>query len=141
MRKAVVWVPIVVVVAGCGAPERPSQADLDTRAGHLGVGTDLVYVLEADGPPNGAGPALGGGYQAAYQVGTVTARLTVQHRTLTAPQCPLLPIPGATGLVRCVRAGTGFYRVAPDAHEYALNRDGYLLRVSAPRTVPRDRLR
>jgi hypothetical protein len=135
--------PAGTVAPGRGEAAEPRAAhDLTARAARLGAAQDLIFVIDKDGVVRTASSSLPeGGYQAAYTDAGAALTLIVERRDLTADQCPALPIPSATGRVTCVPTITGFYRRSGDRQEVVLSRDGYIVRLSAPRSVARDRLR
>ncbi|GAA3231744.1 hypothetical protein [Actinocorallia longicatena] len=157
MRTTLPGLLLLSALAGCGglgtpagtvAPSRghvtepPAALELSTRMARLGAAEDLIYLIDLEGVTRTAQTSLPeGGYQAVYTEGGIAFTLTVERRDLTADECPSLPIPDAGGPVRCVPTTTGFYRRGGGRHEIVLSRDGFIVRLGGPRTVPRTRLR
>ncbi len=138
VRRGVVVAVVGLALVGCGQDaSAPPPAELAARARQAGVPIELVYVTAADGytlAAGGVGPYGEAGYQAIYAArdgGNLA--LTVERRTLDAASCPVLPIPAAEPAgapVTCTADGDGWARSSGDRREYALVRDGLLIRVS-----------
>ncbi|SEG52210.1 hypothetical protein SAMN04489712_10614 [Thermomonospora echinospora] len=140
-----VFVPVLGGLSGCGdeaAPETapsgaPSAAEFDGRAERLGVAVEIIYVIDLKGYHRATG-AMGvygnDGFQDIYVSDKGDdVRLTVERRTLTAANCPALPIPAAQtpgGSVQCTPDGDGWRRTSGDRQEYAVVDGGHLVRVS-----------
>lgn len=145
VRRGVVVAVVGLALVGCGqetaapspSPSPPSAAELAARARQAGVPLELVHVTAADGytlAAGGVGPYGEAGYQGIYADGDGdNLALTVERRTLDAATCPALPVPAAEppgAPVRCTADGDGWARESGDRREYALVRDGLLVRVS-----------
>lgn len=125
----------------------PDRTELNARAAALGFPSDLVYVTDSPGltlARQSAGAFGEDGFASAYRARETGARITllVSRGTMTARDCPERPVGrGTGGDVTCERDGEGWFRTAGGEQEYALPRDGRLIRVSgASGTVPRDLL-
>lgn len=131
------------LLAGCGADKgdgtagAAGSADLDAAAQAWGVAPELVHVTEVSGFTvwqESVGVYGDDEFAAAYRSEKGAARfgLFVDRRTLTAENCPGQPlVEGATERVTCERDGDAWYRRAGGHHEYAIPRDGVVIRLSA----------
>ncbi len=134
-RAAVLLVLASGLAAGCGEETAaPPTAEHSARAQRLGVPVELIYVIDLEGYRRATG-AMGAygdaGFQDIYLYGESDVRLTVERRTITAADCPSLPVPAASGAaVRCGRDGEGWRRSSGNRLEYALARGELLVRVS-----------
>ncbi|MEU9882810.1 hypothetical protein [Streptomyces phaeochromogenes] len=110
-------------------------AELASRAGALGIAPELVYVTEAPGfavAQQSVGVFGGDGFHAAYfsQKTHAQFELFVDRGTLTAENCPKTQVgQGSAESVACERDGDAWYRKAGGRHEYALPRDGHVIRL------------
>ncbi|MBT0769040.1 hypothetical protein KIH74_08885 [Kineosporia sp. J2-2] len=137
-RTALLGVGVVLLtLAGCGESAAAATDEQRERALAAGFDVDQVYVLELDAyhlAAGGNGVYGDSGYQAVYASAQGDdLRLTVERAGLDDDTCPALPVPGAEGVgvtVECTRDDDGWRRVADDREEYALVRDGLLVRVS-----------
>ncbi|MEV2195869.1 hypothetical protein AB0I02_33585 [Streptomyces phaeochromogenes] len=118
---------------GTGSSADP--AELAARAGALGIAPELVYVTEAPGfavTEQSVGVFGGDGFHAAYfsQKTHAQLELFVDRGTLTAENCPKTQVgQGAGESVACERDGDAWYRKAGGQHEYAVPRDGHVIRL------------
>lgn len=127
-----------VLLTGCGAgDEDETAADLEAAAQDWGVEPELVYVTEVSGFTV-LQPSVGvygdDEFAAVYrsEKNAASLGLFVDRRTLTADNCPDQPlVEGATERVTCEQDGDNWYREAGDHHEYAVPRDGVVVRLSA----------
>jgi len=130
-----------VLLTGCGAGKEDgttgAAAGLDTAARTWGVAPELVYVTEVSGFSvfqASVGAYGDGEFVAAYRSAKGSARigLFADHGTLTAGNCPEQPL-GADSLkpVTCKQDGDAWYRTAGEVHEYAVPRDGVVVRLLA----------
>lgn len=110
-------------------------AELAARAGALGIAPEFVYVTEAPGfavAQQSVGVFGGDGFHAAYfsQKTHAQFELFVDRGTLTAENCPKTQVGQGSGeSVACERDGDAWYRKAGGQHEYALPRDGHVIRL------------
>ncbi|MFD9188324.1 hypothetical protein ACFWCA_08885 [Streptomyces phaeochromogenes] len=110
-------------------------AELASRAGALGIAPEFVYVTEAPGfavAQQSVGVFGGDGFHAAYfsQKTHAQFELFVDRGTLTAENCPKTQLGQGSGeSVACERDGDAWYRKAGGRHEYALPRDGHVIRL------------
>ncbi|MGP4050697.1 hypothetical protein [Streptomyces sp. 2A115] len=125
-------------------------AELAARAQALGVAPELVYVTEVPGftvAQQSVGVYGGDGFSAAYSSQEARSQflLFVDRGTLTAESCPKeqvgeaagdersemgVPPDGVWGKVTCERDGDAWYRKGPNQHEYAIPRDGHVIRLN-----------
>ncbi|MEU5293375.1 hypothetical protein [Streptomyces umbrinus] len=118
---------------GTGSSADP--AELAARAGALGIAPELVYVTEAPGfavAEQSVGVFGGDGFHAAYfsQKTHSQLELFVDRGTLTAENCPQTQVGQGSGeSVACERDGDAWYRKAGGRHEYAVPRDGHVIRL------------
>ncbi|MEU3253595.1 hypothetical protein [Streptomyces sp. NPDC006997] len=150
----------VALLTGCGRetaadgtgapPAADGTADpreLADRAGALGIAPERVYVTDAPGftlARQSVGVSGDDGFSAAYfsQRSGTHFTLTVDRGSMTAASCPEQLVGDQTGgPPACERDGAAWYRDAGLQHEYALSRDGQLIRLSADAEVPRATLR
>ncbi|WP_151475508.1 hypothetical protein [Streptomyces albicerus] len=123
--------------ADSGTGSAADPAELDARARALGVAPEHVYVTEAPGftvAQQSVGVYGGDGFSAAYvsQEGGAQLGLFVDRGTLTGESCAKKPVGEVSGeKVTCERDGDAWYRKAGDQHEYAIPRDGHVVRLSA----------
>ncbi|MEV0226111.1 hypothetical protein [Streptomyces sp. NPDC050704] len=123
-------------------------AELAARARALGIAPEFVYVIEAPGfavAQQSVGVYGGDGFSATYTSQETGAQigLFVDRAELTAETCPKLPTgQGSSESVTCERDGKAWYRKGPNQHEYAVPRDGHVIRLSTDaNTVDRTVLR
>lgn len=121
---------------GTGSSADPADPDeLAARAGALGIAPELVYVTEAPGfavAEQSVGVLGGDGFHAAYfsQKTHAQLELYVDRGTLTAENCPKTQVgQGSDESVACERDGDAWYRKAGGRHEYAVPRDGHVIRL------------
>jgi hypothetical protein len=101
----------------------------------LGIAPEFVYVTEAPGfavAQQSVGVFGGDGFHAAYfsQKTHAQFELFVDRGTLTAENCPKTQVGQGSGeSVACERDGDAWYRKAGGQHEYALPRDGHVIRL------------
>lgn len=121
---------------GTGSSADPADpAELAARAGALGIAPELVYVTEAPGfavAEQSVGVFGGDGFHAAYfsQKTHAQLELLVDRGTLTAENCPKTQVGQGSGeSVACERDGDAWYRKAGGRHEYAVPRDGHVIRL------------
>jgi hypothetical protein len=126
----------------------PDRAQLHARAEALGLAPGLVYVTESPGfdlARQSVGVYGDDGFSAAYWSRRNSAQLLllVDRGAMTAETCPEQPLGQGTGTtVDCVRDGDAWYRTSAGQHEYALQRGGHVVRISAvTAAVDRDVLR
>ncbi|TCR17367.1 hypothetical protein [Streptomyces sp. BK205] len=133
-----------VLLTGCGADKASGtgaaaadSAELAAAAKDWGVEPELVYVTEVSGYsvfPASVGSYGDGEFAAAYRAdkGSTRIGLFADHSTLTAGNCAAQPL-GADALkpVTCQQDGEAWYRTAGGVHEYAVPRDGVVVRLIA----------
>ncbi|GLP66195.1 membrane protein [Streptomyces sp. TUS-ST3] len=132
-----------VLLTGCGADDTDKEegtartaAGLDAAAKTWGVEPELVYVTEVSGYTvfQESVGEYNGEFAAAYRSEDRATRfgLFVDHRTLTAENCSEQPLGEVTAKrVSCERDGDAWYRKAGASHEYAIPRDGVVIRLIA----------
>ncbi|MDQ1035470.1 hypothetical protein QFZ75_001886 [Streptomyces sp. V3I8] len=121
---------------GSGTGSAADPAELASRAEALGVAPELVYVTRAPGFAV-AGQSVGvfgdDGFHAAYFNRKTRAQVEmfVDRGTLTAKNCPAAQLGqgGPTQPATCERDGNLWYREAAGSHEYAVPRDGHVIRL------------
>ncbi|MFD7276440.1 hypothetical protein ACFV80_05155 [Streptomyces sp. NPDC059862] len=127
---------IPVLLTGCGTEKEPADpAEIASRASALGIAPEHVYVTEADGftlAQQSVGVHGGDGFSAVYvsQQAGAQIQLTVDRGTVNSANCP-----------DCARDGDAWFRSAGEQREYAVPKDGHVLRVSGGLGVSRDVLR
>ncbi|CAL9593206.1 hypothetical protein [Streptomyces sp. enrichment culture] len=149
-RVALALVLLPALLTACGSEKKGAAdpAELGSRAGALGIAPQHVYALT---PPSGfvlAQQSVGvhgdDGFSAVYfarESADRQIRLTVERGTMTDRTCPTA-LPSASGeRAVCERDGDAWYRVTDQRREYALAKDGHVLRVSTEGDVPRAVLR
>ncbi|WAU84264.1 hypothetical protein O1Q96_34020 [Streptomyces sp. Qhu-G9] len=119
--------------------------ELDARARALGIAPEHVYVTEAPGfavARQSVGVYGGDGFFAAYvsQEARATFEMFVDRGTMTAENCPTVQVSQGSGgsataggsrdEVTCERDGDAWYRKAGSRHEYAVPRDGHVIRLA-----------
>lgn len=129
------------------ASEGPADpATIAERAAYHGVVPEYVLTIDVEGLAaiSHAGGAYGAdGYTAvlsdaetgdAVMLSAVTGELSAA----TCPDLPVLTTDGSTagGTVECTADGEMFHRTAGDAQEYAVQRDGAIVRVSGVGVEP-----
>lgn len=133
-----------VLLTGCGADKgsgttgaAADSAELAAAAKGWGVEPELVYVTKVSGFtvfPASLGAYGDGEFAAAYRSdkGSTRIGLFADHSTLTAENCAEQPL-GADALkpVACEQDGKAWYRTAGEVHEYAVPRDGVVVRLIA----------
>ncbi|MGW3730954.1 hypothetical protein [Streptomyces sp. NPDC000851] len=134
LPSAALLVP--VLLTGCGTEKEPADpAEIASRASALGIAPEHVYVIEADGftlAQQSVGVYGGDGFSSVYvsQQAGAQIQLTVDRGTVTSANCP-----------DCSRDGDAWYRSAGEQREYAVPKDGHVLRLSGGPGVSRDVLR
>ena len=140
-RALLPLVLLSVLLAGCGADKNAGTAEaaagLDAAARNWGVEPELVYVTDAPGFT--VFQASVGAYQddmfvAAYRSdkGATRFGLFVDRNALTAENCSEQPLGEVTDKqVTCEQDGDVWYRTAGESHEYAVPRDGVVIRLIA----------
>ncbi|MBG0851643.1 hypothetical protein I2W78_07255 [Streptomyces spinoverrucosus] len=136
--RALPWTALLipVLLTGCGTETEPADAaELASRARTLGIAPEHVYATEADGftlAQQSVGVYGGDGFHAVYVApeGGAQIQLTVDRGTVTAADCP-----------DCVRDGDAWYRGIGEQREYAVPKDGHVVRVTGTMGVSRDVLR
>ncbi|MBV7695851.1 hypothetical protein [Streptomyces sp. TRM70350] len=125
-----------VLLTGCGTEQADAAdpAELGSRAQALGIAPEHVYVTEADGftlAQQSVGVYGGDGFSAVYvsQQTGAQIQLTVDRGTVNSANCS-----------ECVRDGDAWFRGTGEQREYAVPKDGHVLRVSGA-AVSRDVLR
>jgi hypothetical protein len=121
---------------GSGTGSAADPAELAARAGALGVAPDMVYVTEAPGfavAEQSVGVFGDDGFHVAYFNRRTHAQLEmfVDRGTPAAKNCPTAR-PGRSGTTEkatCERDGDLWYRRAAGKHEYAVPRDGHVVRL------------
>jgi hypothetical protein len=148
-------VPLLLLLApalltACGSERRGAAdpAELASRAGALGIAPEHVYAIEA---PSGftlaqqsVGVHGGDGFSATYvsrESGTDQIVLTVDRGTMTAQTCPTQPSASSGQPATCERDGDAWYRLSGSHREYAVPKDGHVLRVATEGDVSREVLR
>lgn len=155
-RRRTAWCGLIVVLplAGCAGPAGTGEGTADPspsatpadpatvaeRAGSYGVVPEYVLTIDVEGLTaiSHAGGAYGAdGYSAVLADASTGAAVMVSAVAggITAGSCadlPVLTTSGSTadGPVECRTDGEMFHRTAGDAQEYAVERDGALVRVS-----------
>lgn len=122
------------------------RAELEARARAIETAIELIHVTSVPGfaPATQSVGVIGDdGFSLAYVKGGAVLWLTVDRGTLTEENCTEGAIFGTGGgEVTCEREGGTWYRSTAGSHEYALAKDGYVVRLSAARdAVARDVLR
>ncbi|MFI1256237.1 hypothetical protein ACH4U6_21020 [Streptomyces netropsis] len=122
------------------------RAELEARARAIETAIELIHVTGVPGfePARQSVGVIGDdGFSSAYVNGGAVLWLTVDRGTLTEANCADVPLYGTGGgQVTCEREGGTWYRATASSHEYALPKDGYVVRLSASRDkVSRDVLR
>lgn len=118
-----------------GSADPADPAELAARAQALGIAPELVYVTEAPGfavAQQSVGVFGGDGFHTAYfsQKTHAQFELFVDRGTLTAENCPKTQVGQGSGeSVACERDGDAWYRKAGGQHEYAVPRDGHVIRL------------
>jgi hypothetical protein len=129
-----------ILLTGCDADKEESSArtaaGLDAAAKTWGVEPELVYVTEVSGYTvfQESVGEYEGEFAAAYRSEDRATRfgLFVDRRTLTAENCSEQPLGEVTAKrVSCERDGAAWYRKAGASHEYAIPRDGVVIRLIA----------
>ncbi|WP_125206578.1 MULTISPECIES: hypothetical protein [Isoptericola] len=158
MRQMVRWGAVlgaVALTAGCA--EMLGNADADTdepadpatlaeRAEYYGVPPGLVLMVDGFVPAPGGGGAYGADGYAAVLVedaeeSTDVVMLSAVPGTIDAATCPELPVLTTTGTtaqgtVECSADGATFSRTAGTWHDYAVERDGAVVRISSDGVEP-----
>ncbi|MFJ3673905.1 hypothetical protein ACIPSE_46465 [Streptomyces sp. NPDC090106] len=152
MRTARALLPVLLLpllLAGCGTEKQSgTAAGLDEAAETWGVDPDLVYVTDAPGFtvfPESVGKYEFNQFVAAYRSdkGSLRFGLFSEFDTLTADNCADHPAgTDKAKPVTCEQDGDAWYRTIGVSHEYAVPRDGVVIRLSAdPEKVDRATLR
>lgn len=152
-RRHLRWIPPLALATLAGCAQAPVPADdvaLATAAAAWHVAPEHVPTTSVDGfepAPQSAGVYGDGGFSLAFaDVSTGrTLMLTAVGGHISEADCPDVPVVTTTGAtaagdVECAADGELFFRSAGEALEYALERDGVLVRVSGT-GVERDVLR
>ncbi|WP_037671597.1 hypothetical protein [Streptomyces griseus] len=117
-------------------------AELASRAQALGIAPEFVYVTEAAGytlAQQSVGVYGDDGFSATYwsrKSGT-QLQLSVDRGTLTADNCSKEPIADASSRTTCVRDGDAWYRSNGQQKEYAIPKEGHVVRLRGE-GVPRE---
>jgi hypothetical protein len=144
MRAVLALSLLPVLLTGCGAGKESGtggatadSAELAATAKGWGVEPELVYVTKVSGFTvfqASVGVYGNGQFVAAYRSdkGSTRIGLFADHSTLTAENCAEQPL-GADALkpVDCEQDGKAWYRTAGEVHEYAVPRDGVVVRLIA----------
>ncbi|MER7052831.1 MULTISPECIES: hypothetical protein [unclassified Streptomyces] len=116
--------------------EAAGQGELDARAQAMGIAPELVYVTESPGftlAQQSVGALGDDGFSAAYTaVSGAVVNIMVERGSMTEETCRSQPV-GLTSGERTTcdpDAGT-FYRTGGGRHEYALPKNGHVVKVSA----------
>ncbi|MGI5526456.1 hypothetical protein ACQEVX_03240 [Streptomyces syringium] len=122
------------------------RAELEARARAIETAIELIHVTSVPGfepAAQSVGVIGDDGFSSAYVKGGAMLWLTVDRGTLTEANCADGAIFGTGGgEVTCEREDGTWYRSTAGSHEYALAKDGYVVRISAARdAVSRDVLR
>ncbi len=147
------WVPILALAAltGCAQPVEPAaDAALAAAAAAWHVAPEHVLTTSVDGfepAPQSAGVYGSDGFSLAFADASAgrLLMLTAVGGHVSEADCPEVPVvtttgAAADGAVECTADGELFFRSAGETLEYALERDGVLVRVSGT-GVGRDVLR
>ena len=142
---AMLFLPALVVA--CGTEKAGADpAELGSRARALGIAPELVYATEAPGytlARQSVGVYGDDGFSAVYvsQKEGRQLQLTVDRGTMTADSCPDQPVGDSSGAsTTCVRDGDSWYRSTGERREYAVPKEGFVIRLSGD-GMPRDVLR
>ncbi|WP_414166904.1 hypothetical protein ACMATS_04050 [Streptoverticillium reticulum] len=136
LAPAAALLPLALLACGTGQAAAADRAGLEARAEAIRTTTDSVYVTSMPGFV----PAVmsvsddgNGGFQEAYaDLHGSVVQLRVEYGTVTDANCPQGGINGfGDGTTTCERDGAAWYRTTSDAHEYALNLDGRVLRINS----------
>ncbi|MFD8201073.1 hypothetical protein [Streptomyces sp. NPDC059701] len=144
--------PVAAAASAAAASARAEDAplvpgELEERAGALGIAPELVYVTRAPGltlAQQSVGVLGDDGFSAVYLTGTgAQVRLSVERGSMTGETCPGRPVgDGTAGRATCERDAEAWYRTGGGQHEYALPKNGHVVRLSAGSdAVTRDALR
>ncbi|WP_217247170.1 hypothetical protein [Streptomyces sp. AC602_WCS936] len=124
-----------------------TPGELKSRAEAMGTAPELVYVTTVPGftlAEQSVGVLGDDGFSAAYTDGSgAVVRLGVERGSITGESCRSGPV-GYTsgGAATCERDAGTWYRTGGGEHEYAVPKDGHVLRLSAETdSVPRAVLR
>ncbi|WP_077797860.1 hypothetical protein [Streptomyces sp. JHA26] len=118
--------------------------ELRNRAEALGIAPELVYVTRTSDltlARQSVGVLGDDGFSATYLVDGSGAllRLSVERGSMTEGTCRSLPVGDDTGgRAVCERDGEAWYRTGGGQHEYALPKNGHVVRLSAEDDVPRE---
>ncbi|MCX4765753.1 hypothetical protein OG562_33210 [Streptomyces sp. NBC_01275] len=147
VRALPVLLLIPALLAGCGTEKSGADpAELSSRAEALGIAPELVYTTEAPGyslAQQSVGVYGDDGFSAVYfsQKNGAQLQLAVDRGSMTADTCPQEPVAGSSETaVVCTRDGDAYYRSAGERSEYAVPKNGFVIRISGE-GVPRDVLR
>ncbi|MGW1198005.1 hypothetical protein ACWD4B_19525 [Streptomyces sp. NPDC002536] len=128
--------PLTFLACGTGQAAAADRAGLEARAEAIRTTTDSIYVASMPGfvpAVMSVGDDGNGGFQEAYAGpdGKVVW-LRVERGTVTDANCTQggISVIG-DGTTTCERDGAAWYRTMSGAHEYALNLDGRVLRVTS----------
>ncbi|MFI2415342.1 hypothetical protein [Streptomyces sp. NPDC018947] len=125
----------------------PASDELENRATALGIAPELVYVTRVPGftlARQSVGVLGDDGFSAAYTSGSgAVITLSADRGSMTEDTCRARPVGDAGGgPVTCERDAETLYRTGDGQHEYALPKDGHVVRLTAGAdAVPRDVLR
>jgi hypothetical protein len=136
-------------VAAAASAEAAPDADevTENRARALGIAPELVYVTGTPGltlAQQSVGVLGDDGFSATYLTGSgALVRLSVERGSMTGDTCPGRPVGDSTGgRATCARDTDAWYRTGGGQHEYALPKNGHVVRLSADAdAVPRGVLR
>ncbi|MFJ8544793.1 hypothetical protein ACIRFH_22730 [Streptomyces sp. NPDC093586] len=134
------------VAASAETASAPSE-ELENRAQALGIAPELVYVTRTPGltlAQQSVGVLGDDGFSATYLTGSgALVRLSVERGSMTEDSCRSLPAGDSTGgRAVCERDTEAWYRTGGGQHEYALPKNGHVVRLSAETAaVPREVLR
>ncbi|MEV6168307.1 hypothetical protein AB0L99_08800 [Streptomyces sp. NPDC051954] len=141
IRTARALLPVLLLAplfTGCGTEQQAgTAADLNDAAADWGVDPELVYVTDVSGFavfPESVGKYELNQFDAAYRSdkGSTRFGLFAEYATLTAENCPEQPLgTDKAKPVTCEQDGDAWYRTAGGVHEYAVPRDGVVIRLIA----------
>ncbi|MEV5311350.1 hypothetical protein [Streptomyces sp. NPDC052610] len=137
-----------LLLTGCGEQRQAAdQTEVASRVRVLGIAPEHVYAIEADGftvAQQSVGVYGGDGFSAVYVSRSTGGQiqLRVDRTEMTPKTCPEQPVGDASGgHTECRKDGDAWYRSAGDQREYAVPKDGHVVRVGGGPGVSRDVLR
>jgi hypothetical protein len=137
-----------LLLTGCGDERAAADpAEVTSRARAFGIAPEHVYAIEADGftvAQQSVGVYGGDGFSAVYVSRSTGGQiqLRVDRAEMTPATCPELPVGDSSGgRTECRKDGEAWYRSSGDLREYAVPKDGHVVRVGAGPEVGRDTLR